>query len=100
MQLQVHIDLPIRELVHFVVGCVPAQVLDAGTCSEWGGDPSFIDYAYVRSGTATSLMVAADSRGAVGIDGRELLVRQGAAALRVWLPDARPPIEVMLRATR
>lgn len=99
LELQVHERVPIREAVHVVVGCVPAPAVQAAAYAELAGDPSFVDYAYVRSGGPTPMMVAAADRGAAHVDGRELLVRQGAAALRVWF-GVEPPIEVMSRAVR
>lgn len=48
----------------------------------------------------TALLAAAEARGLVAIDGTEMLVRQGAAALARWLdrPLAQMPIEVMRAA--
>jgi shikimate dehydrogenase len=51
-------------------------------------------------GTAeTELVRIARARGATVIDGLEVLVRQGAASLRIWI-GSEPPIEVMRRAAR
>jgi shikimate dehydrogenase len=48
----------------------------------------------------TALLAAAEARGLVAIDGTEMLVRQGAAALARWLdrPLAQMPIEAMRAA--
>ena len=48
---------------------------------------------------ATPLAASAQSRGAQVVDGLEILVRQGAASLRIWT-GAEPPVEVMRRAAR
>ena len=54
-----------------------------------------VDLAY---GTAeTELARAARAHGATVIDGIEVLVRQGAASLRIWT-GLEPPIDVMRRA--
>jgi shikimate dehydrogenase len=45
----------------------------------------------------TELVRAARAGGATVIDGREVLVRQGAASLRIWT-QREPPIETMRRA--
>jgi shikimate dehydrogenase len=56
-----------------------------------------VDLAY---GTAdTELVSAAKARGADVVDGLEVLVRQGAASLRIWT-GMEPPIETMRRAAR
>jgi shikimate dehydrogenase len=47
----------------------------------------------------TELVRIARERGATVIDGLEVLVRQGAASLRIWIGQ-EPPIEVMRRAAR
>jgi shikimate dehydrogenase len=56
-----------------------------------------VDLAY---GSAdTELVRAARTRGATVVDGFEVLVRQGAASLRIWT-GAEPPLEVMRRAAK
>jgi shikimate dehydrogenase len=56
-----------------------------------------VDLAY---GTEeTELAWAARSRGASVVDGLEVLVRQGAASLRIWT-GMHPPLETMRRAAR
>jgi len=47
----------------------------------------------------TQLIAAANAAGATVIDGLEVLVRQGAASLRIWT-GAEPPVEVMRAAAR
>jgi shikimate dehydrogenase len=56
-----------------------------------------VDLAY---GIAeTELIRAARARGTAVVDGLEVLVRQGAASLRIWT-GREPPIETMRRAAR
>ena len=56
-----------------------------------------VDLVY---GTAeTPLAAVARARGAEVVDGLEVLVRQGAASLRIWTGQ-EPPIETMRRAAR
>jgi shikimate dehydrogenase len=47
----------------------------------------------------TELIRAARERGAAAVDGREVLVRQGAASFRIWT-GTEPPLEEMRRAAR
>lgn len=56
-----------------------------------------VDLAY--GSVETELVRAARARGARVVDGLEVLVRQGAASLRIWT-GLDPPIEVMRRAVR
>lgn len=56
-----------------------------------------VDLAYGE--VETELVRAARARGARVVDGLEVLVRQGAASLRIWT-GIDPPIEVMRRAVR
>jgi len=56
-----------------------------------------VDLAY--GAAETELVRAARARGARVVDGLEVLVRQGAASLRIWT-GLDPPIEVMRRAAR
>jgi shikimate dehydrogenase len=56
-----------------------------------------VDLAY--GAVETELVRAARARGAHVVDGLEVLVRQGAASLRIWT-GLDPPIEVMRRAVR
>ena len=54
-----------------------------------------VDLAYGRAETA--LVAAARAAGCVVVDGREALVRQGAASFRIWT-GLEPPVDVMRRA--
>lgn len=56
-----------------------------------------VDLAY--GPVETELASAATARGARVVDGLEVLVRQGAASLRIWT-GLEPPIETMRRAAR
>jgi shikimate dehydrogenase len=58
---------------------------------------TIVDLAYGPA--ETELVRAARARGAAVIDGLEVLVRQGAASLRIWT-GLEPPIETMRRAAR
>lgn len=68
--------------------------LDADSLSE---RHQLVDLAY---GSAdTELVRAAKARGARVVDGLEVLVRQGAASLRIWT-GMEPPVDAMRRAAR
>ncbi len=54
-----------------------------------------VDLAYGPEETA--LVAAARRAGCEVVDGREALVRQGAASLRIWT-GREPPLDVMRRA--
>jgi shikimate dehydrogenase len=53
----------------------------------------------VYGAAETQLAAAARSRGASVVDGLEVLVRQGAASLRLWT-GLEPPVELMRSAAR
>jgi shikimate dehydrogenase len=53
----------------------------------------------VYGSNETELIAAARAAGASTVDGLEVLVRQGAAALRIWT-GAEPPLETMRAAAR
>jgi shikimate dehydrogenase len=63
----------------------------------FGERHQLVDLAY--GAADTELVRAARARGAHVVDGLEVLVRQGAASLRIWT-GLDPPIEVMRRAVR
>ena len=56
-----------------------------------------VDLAY--GGEETALVRAARAAGCVVVDGREALVRQGAASFRLWT-GLEPPVDVMRSAIR
>jgi shikimate dehydrogenase len=62
-----------------------------------GEKHQLVDLAY--GAVETELVRAARARGAHVVDGLEVLVRQGAASLRIWT-GLDPPIEAMRRAAR
>jgi shikimate dehydrogenase len=62
-----------------------------------GGKHQLVDLAY--GAVETELVRAARARGAQVVDGLEVLVRQGAASLRIWT-GLDPPVDVMRRAAR
>jgi shikimate dehydrogenase len=62
-----------------------------------GETHQLVDLAYGPA--ETELASRARARGATVVDGLEVLVRQGAASLRVWT-GLEPPIEAMRRAAR
>ena len=100
LELQVHDRMPIREPAHVLLGCVPADAIEPRTYAS-GLDSStlVVDFAYRRDGRPTPLMAAVSDAPERGVDGRELLVRQGAVAFREWF-GIEAPIEVMTRAVR
>jgi shikimate dehydrogenase len=53
----------------------------------------------VYAGSQSRLIGEARARGATGIDGLEILVRQGAESLRIWT-GMEPPLDVMRDAAR
>lgn len=62
-----------------------------------GGNHVVVDLAY--GANETELAHVARARGARVVDGLEVLVRQGAASLRIWT-GLDPPVETMRRAAR
>lgn len=99
LDLQVHDRMPIREPAHVLLGCVPSDAIDPRAFSQLHEDTLVVDFAYRRDGRPTPMMVAVSDRPERGVDGRELLVRQGAAAFRAWF-GIEAPIEVMTSAVR
>jgi shikimate dehydrogenase len=62
-----------------------------------GAEVTLVDLVY--GGTDTELVREARSRGAIVVEGLEVLVRQGAESLRIWT-GLEPPLEVMREAAR
>jgi shikimate dehydrogenase len=60
--------------------------------------PSAWVYDIIYTPRPTQLLRQAASRGCQGLDGLEMLVEQGAAALRLWSGQATVPVEVMRQA--
>jgi shikimate 5-dehydrogenase len=99
LEVQVHDRMPIREPAHVLLGCVPADAIDPRALAGLHEDTLVVDFAYRRDGRPTPMMAAVANRPQRGIDGHELLVRQGAEALRIWF-GVEAPIEVMTSAAR
>ena len=99
LDLQVHDRMPIREPAHVLLGCVPADAIDPRALAQLHEDTLVVDLAYRRDGRPTPMMVAVANRPERGVDGRELLVRQGAESFRAWF-GIEAPIEVMTSAVR
>lgn len=97
--LQVRDRMPIAEAFDVLLGCVPADVIDQRTFAALHPDTMVVDFAYRRDGRPSSIMTAIADQPERGIDGRELLVRQGAASLECWL-GVEAPMKVMLDAVR
>jgi shikimate dehydrogenase len=64
---------------------------------DFGDSLVVVDLVY--AGTESRLVAAARDRGAMGINGLEVLVAQGAESLRIWT-GADPPLDVMREAAR
>ena len=62
-----------------------------------GPDAVVVDLVY--AGSESRLVAQARARGATGIDGLEVLVRQGAESLRIWT-GMEPPLDAMREAAR
>jgi shikimate dehydrogenase len=75
-------------------GVLKALHLDADSLTE---RQIVVDLVY--GAEETELLRAARARGAAAIDGREILVRQGAASFRIWT-GLDPPVDVMRDAAR
>ena len=58
-----------------------------------------IAYDLIYTPSPTRFLQQAQQQGAIAIDGLEMLVQQGAAALEIWLQES-PPVEVMRQALR
>lgn len=99
LDLQVHDRMPIRDSARLLLGCVPADALDPRTLAALHEDTLVVDFAYRRDGRPTPMMAAVANRPGRCVEGRELLVRQGAASFREWF-GIEAPIEVMTSAVR
>jgi shikimate dehydrogenase len=99
LELQVHDRMPIREPAHVLLGCVPADAIDPRALAALHPATLVVDFAYRRDGRPTPMIAAVADRPERGVDGRELLVRQGALSLRSWF-GVEAPTGVMARAVR
>ncbi|MEG5058794.1 shikimate dehydrogenase [Microcoleus sp. A2-C5] len=59
-----------------------------------------IVYDLIYTPNPTQFLKDARRRGAIPIDGLEMLVQQGAAALKIWLDTESVPVDVMRQALR
>ncbi|MEH2383066.1 MAG: shikimate dehydrogenase [Nostoc sp.] len=59
-----------------------------------------IAYDLIYIPKPTLFLEQAEKQGAIAIDGLEMLVQQGAAALKIWLQQETIPVEVMRQALR
>ncbi len=59
-----------------------------------------IVYDLIYTPNPTQFLKDAQLRGAIPIDGLEMLVQQGAAALKIWLDRESVPVDVMRQALR
>jgi shikimate dehydrogenase len=62
--------------------------------------PGAIAYDLIYNPNPTQFLKDAQQRGARAIDGLEMLVQQGAAALKIWLDKESVPVDVMRLALR
>jgi shikimate dehydrogenase len=62
-------------------------------------EPHAIAYDLIYTPNPTQFLQLAQQQGATAIDGLEMLVQQGAAALEIWL-DQTPPVDVMRRSLK
>ncbi|MBE9007866.1 shikimate dehydrogenase [Fortiea sp. LEGE XX443] len=62
------------------------------------GDAIAYDLIYIPQ--PTQFLQQAEKQGAIAIDGLEMLVQQGAAALKIWLQQETVPVDVMRQALR
>lgn len=92
----VHDRLPIGDAT-LVLGCVPADALDPGALAPLHPEALVVDLAYRRDGRPTPLVAAVGGDPERAVDGRELLVRQGAAAFSLWF-GVDAPVPAMLEA--
>ena len=61
--------------------------------------PGAIAYDLIYTPNPTKFLQLAKEQGAIAIDGLEMLVQQGAAALKIWL-NQPVPIETMRESLR
>ncbi|MEH2319260.1 shikimate dehydrogenase [Nostoc sp.] len=62
--------------------------------------PGAIVYDLIYIPKPTQFLEQAEKQGAIAIDGLEMLVQQGVAALKIWLQQETIPVEVMRQALR
>ncbi|NJM63368.1 MAG: shikimate dehydrogenase, partial [Oscillatoriales cyanobacterium RU_3_3] len=62
--------------------------------------PGAIAYDLIYNPSPTQFLKDARARGTIAIDGLEMLVQQGAAALKIWLDRESVPVDIMRQALR
>ncbi|MDB9372816.1 shikimate dehydrogenase [Nodularia sphaerocarpa] len=62
--------------------------------------PGAIAYDLIYTPNPTQFLQQAQKQGAIAIDGLEMLVQQGVAALKIWLQRETVPVDVMRQALR
>jgi shikimate dehydrogenase len=62
--------------------------------------PGAIAYDLIYIPKPTQFLQQAQEQGAIAIDGLEMLVQQGVAALKIWLQQETLPVDVMRQALR
>ncbi|MCG6134234.1 MAG: shikimate dehydrogenase [Nostoc sp. LLA-1] len=62
--------------------------------------PGAIAYDLIYTPNPTQFLQQAQTQGAIAIDGLEMLVQQGVAALKIWLQLETIPVDVMRQALR
>jgi shikimate dehydrogenase len=97
LRLECSEDLPIHAATNVLISAVPRDSLGASELDGLGGSVVVVDLAYRPDRRPTDMVQAARARSLVCIDGREVLVRQGAASWRIWF-ETDAPVEVMARA--
>lgn len=73
----------------------PVQLADMEKIS-----PGAIAYDLIYTPSPTKFLQQAEQQGAITIDGLEMLVQQGVAALKIWLQLETIPVDVMGEALR
>ncbi|MGK7888753.1 MAG: shikimate dehydrogenase [Leptolyngbyaceae cyanobacterium] len=80
------------------VGMYPLVDASPLTDEQWFQvSPQCIAYDLIYTPSPTLFLQQAQKRGAIAIDGRDMLVQQGAAALGIWL-ETQAPVAVMAAA--
>ncbi|NJR26226.1 MAG: shikimate dehydrogenase [Richelia sp. CSU_2_1] len=74
------------------------SVVDARTIDRIS--PGAIAYDLIYNPSPTQFLKDARARGTIAIDGLEMLVQQGAAALKIWLDRESVPVDIMRQALR
>ena len=59
-----------------------------------------IAYDLIYTPNPTQFLKIAQDRGAIAIDGLEMLVQQGASALKIWLQQQDVPVDIMRQSLR